>query len=46
MGEVDISLLAVLLFTVGACTFAIRMSYEKFCIRTGKPFKSWLGEGR
>ena len=25
--------------------FAIRMSYEKFCIRMQRPFKSWLKDG-
>ena len=22
--------------------FAMRMSYEKYCLRTRKPFRSWL----
>jgi hypothetical protein len=26
--------------------FAMRMSYEKFCLRSGIPFRSWLGKGR
>lgn len=27
-----------------AVVFAMRMSYEKYCIRTHKPFRSWLRE--
>ena len=27
---------------VAVGVFAIRMSYEKYCIRTRKPFHSWI----
>ena len=41
-----IALGGVLLAVVASAVFALRMSYEKFCIRTGKPFKSWIKEPR
>lgn len=37
---------AAIVFVIGTATYAIRMSYEKMCIRTRKPFKSWIGDGR
>lgn len=44
-GEVDLILAAVAMVgVIAACIFAMRMSYEKFCIRTRKPFRSWLGD--
>lgn len=36
---------AMLALVIGLSIFAVRMSYEKMCIRTRKPFKSWLGAG-
>lgn len=45
-GGLDVFLSAVLILTVGIATFAIRMSYEKYCVRTRKPFRSWLGKDR
>jgi hypothetical protein len=41
---VDIFLAAIILFTITSCTWACRMSYEKYCLRVNKPFKTWLRE--
>jgi len=36
----------ILVATLTLAIYAYRMSYEKYCIRTGKPFRSWLGKGK
>jgi len=33
---------AIIIVVVAAGVFAMRMSYEKYCIRTRKPFLSWI----
>ncbi len=38
--------ISLAVFTLAVCVFAIRMSYEKYCIRTRKPFKSWINDGK
>jgi hypothetical protein len=42
MNGLYLFLLVVATVAAVGVVVALRMSYEKFCIRTGKPFRSWI----
>lgn len=35
-------IVAIFVLIAALMVLAMRMSYEKYCIRTRKPFKSWI----